>query len=404
MAREGLRFNLGIAIQDAAKRNRIITRKALKIKYGNQLLLVDLVVQPMTEPASVRGFFLVIFHDKTSPETAAEQKQTHPATDDTYILTLEHELRSAKEYLQTTNEELETSNEELKSTNEELQSVNEELQSTNEELETSKEELQSTNEELITVNTELQSKVEELSAVNNDINNLLSSTEIGTIFLDMNLCIKRYTPSTTRVFNLIPTDVGRPISDITSNLKIKNVVQRAREVLDTLVRQEIELQDNSGVWYSMRIMPYRTLENVIEGAVLSFVDISQMKELTNLKRLETILHDSCDAILVQDFKGNIQSWSRGAEQMYGWGKAEALSMNIVELIPADKQKESALISKKLARGEKIKSFETQRLCKNGKIVDILLTATTLLDEKGRPEEIATIERDISELKHIRNSR
>ena len=195
-----------------------------------------------------------------------------------------------------------------------------------------------------------------------------------------------------------------PISDITSNLKIKNVVQRAREVLDTLVRREIELQDNNGVWYSMRILPYRTMENVIEGVVLSFVDISQMKELTNLKRLTTILHDSYDAILVQDFKGNILSWSRGARQMYGWDKAEALSMNIVELIPAGKREEFALISKRLARGEKIEPFETQRVCKNGKIIDILLTATTLLDPKGRPEEIATIERDISELKQLRNSR
>ena len=400
MAREGLRFKLGKATQEAARQHREIISKGLNIRYNNRFLAVDIIVRPLATPASASGFFLVIFDDKTAPQSTVEEKHAAKAVADPYIQTLEQELRSTKEYLQTTNEELETSNEELKSTNEELQSVNEELQSTNEELETSKEELQSTNEELVTVNAELQSKVEELSTVNNDINNLLSSTEIGTIFLDLDLRIKRYTPPVIRIFNLIPTDVGRPISDITTNIRINDVKKRAREVLDNLVRQEIELQDTDGTWYSMRVMPYRTMENVIEGIVLTFVDISQMKELTNLKRLAAVMHDSYDAILVQDFEGNIRSWSRGARHMYGWDKVEALSMNISALIPADKRQEYDSIIRRLAKGESIKPFETQRRCKNGKIIEIRLTATTLMDNNGRPVEIATIERDISEWKRF----
>ena len=295
MAREGLRFKLGQAIQNAAGQNKVILSEGIRIKHDSRLHIVDIAVRPLTEPAAVQGFFLVTFIDQTPVEIPPEDKPNNNDGGDPYILSLEYELSSTKEYLQSTNEELETSNEELKSTNEELQSVNEELQSTNEELETSKEELQSTNEELVTVNAELHAKVEELSTVNNDINNLLSSTEIGTIFLDIHLCIKRYTPSVTRLFNLIPTDVGRPITDITSNLTMEDVNKRAREVLDNLSRQEIEIQDTDGIWYSMRIMPYRTLENVIEGVVLTFVDISHMKEMTNLKRLAAILHDSGDA-------------------------------------------------------------------------------------------------------------
>ncbi len=199
---------------------------------------------------------------------------------DQRLTTLERELRAKEEYLQTTVEELETANEELKSTNEELQSANEELQSTNEELETSKEELQSVNEELVTVNTELQKKIEELSRANNDMNNLMAGTNIGTLFLDHQLRIQRYTPATTSVINLIQTDIGRPVSDIVSRFKdYDRLVPDTRAVLDTLIPKEEQVQTQEGQWFQMRIQPYRTLENVIEGAVLTFVDITEQKKL-----------------------------------------------------------------------------------------------------------------------------
>jgi two-component system, chemotaxis family, CheB/CheR fusion protein len=193
---------------------------------------------------------------------------------------LRQELRAKEEYLQSINEELETSNEELQAANEELQSVNEELQSTNEELETSKEELQSINEELATVNTELQSKVADLSRANNDMANLLAGTGIGSIFVDHALHIQRFTPAVTHLINLIPADVGRPVSHIASNLAgYDRLVADVRAVLDTLVPTEIEVQTQAGVWYSLRIRPYRTLDNVIEGAVITFVEITEQKAM-----------------------------------------------------------------------------------------------------------------------------
>jgi two-component system CheB/CheR fusion protein len=190
---------------------------------------------------------------------------------DEEIKVLETELKAAKEYLQSTIEELQTSNEELKSTNEEVQS-------TNEELETSREELQSANEELVTVNTELQNKVDELSLTTNDLNNLLASTDVATIFLDSNLRIKRYTPTAVRIFHLLPTDVGRPITDITSRVASFDIYKAAGEVQQTLIRQTRDVQIENDRWYSIRVMPYRTIENNIEGVVLTFIDITDLKE------------------------------------------------------------------------------------------------------------------------------
>ena len=404
MAREGLKYKLSTALHKAVDQKKTIITEGLKIKHNNIFHSVDLVVRPLTESGFTQGFMLVMFDDKTVPELVTGEITAKKDNVDPYALSLEKELQSTKEFLQTTNEELETSNEELKSTNEELQSVNEELQSTNEELETSKEELQSTNEELVTVNAELQKKIEALSEANNDINNLLASTEIGTIFLDIHLCIKRFTPAITKLFNLIQTDIGRPIGDITARILIDDIVERSRRVLSDLVRQEIELQDKKGNWYSMRIAPYRTLENVIDGVVLTFIDISKLKQVEELNRLATVVRDSNDAITVQDLAGNILAWNKGAEQMYGWSEAEALQMNIQQIVPKSKIKELEELIKKLKKSERVTSFATQRLCKNGQTLNVWLTVTALKDEKGKPFEIATTERDVSELKQLRKTK
>ncbi len=400
MARKGLRYKLNTALHQALKQKKTIVSKGLGIQDNNKLRTVDLVVRPIADPEFSQGFMLVMFEDRTSQEPVPKNIKAECNTDDPYVLSLEQELLSTREYLQTTNEELETSNEELKSTNEELQSVNEELQSTNEELETSKEELQSTNEELVTVNAELIKKVDELSEVNNDINNLLASTEIGTVFLDINLCIKRFTPAAVKIFNLIHTDIGRPISDITSKILIDDLYDRSREVLQTLVRQEAEVQDRNGLWYSMRLMPYRTLENVIDGVVINFVDISKVKEVKDLNRLATVVRDSNDAVTVQDLDGNILAWNKGATQMYGWSESEALKMNIRDLVPKNQLKELATLTKKIKNNEPAASLVTQRLCKNRKILAVWLTVTGLKDENNRLVELATTERDITEFKNI----
>ena len=215
-----------------------------------------------------------------APESPAPAAADGPgAESDSRVAALEQELRAKEEYLQTTIEEMETANEELTSTNEELQSVNEEMQSTNEEMETAKEELQSVNEELATVNAELQTRVVELARANNDMNNLLAGTGVGTLFVDMQLRIARFTPATTPLINLIQSDVGRPIGHIVSNLVgYDHLVEDVQTVLDTLVPHEVEVQTKAGAWYLLRIRPYRTLENIIEGAVITFADISKRRE------------------------------------------------------------------------------------------------------------------------------
>jgi two-component system CheB/CheR fusion protein len=281
MAREGLRLELTTAIRKVVAHKEAIHYRGLRVKANGETHALNLTVQPVLEPASMLGLMLVIFED-VLPENdlqvvgAPEDEITDT---DQRIMELEQELRAKEEYLQTAIEELETSNEELKSTNEELQSANEELQSTNEELETSKEELQSVNEELVTVNTELQRKLDELAQANNDMNNLLAGTDIGTVFVDNDLCIQRFTPPATKLINLIQTDIGRPIVHIASNLDYDHLVEDVQGVLDSLTPSQTEVTSREGRWYLMRILPYRTLENVIEGAVMTFVDITTQKEM-----------------------------------------------------------------------------------------------------------------------------
>ena len=371
MAREGLRPGLTTALHKAVALNAPVRHPGLRIRSNGDFTIVNLTVQPVPAgPDSdlAAKLFLVVFEDAPTPgpqpsETAAVLdaggEASENATDvDARVATLKQELRAKEEYLQTTNEELATSNEELRSANEEMQSVNEELQSTNEELETSKEELQSVNEELATVNTELQNKVADLSRSNNDMNNLLAGTGIGTIFVDHQLRIQRFTPAATQVINLILTDVGRPVGHIVSNLVgYDRLVADVREVLDSLVPKEFEVQTQTGAWYLLRIRPYRTLENVIEGAVITFNEITELKkakaalrESEVLLRLAVVVRDAHDAITVQDLEGRILAWNPGAERMYGWSEAEALAMNVCDLIPEDRREEALAVFRQLSQG------------------------------------------------------
>jgi two-component system CheB/CheR fusion protein len=291
MAREGLRRDLATALHKAAGIHEMVCHPGLRVKTNGGFTSVNLTIRPVVRASAATGeapLYLVILEEAPPivPEQAepavlpaiAQADEPH-ADADARVAALKQELRAKEEYLQTANEELETSNEELKSSNEEMQSVNEELQSTNEELETSKEELQSVNEELATVNVELQTKVADLSRANNDMNNLLAGTGIATVFVDHQLRILRFTPSATRIINLILSDVGRPVAHIVSNLAgYDRLPEDVQAVLDGLIPKELEVQTRSGEWYAMRILPYRTLDNVIEGAVITFVDISEAKK------------------------------------------------------------------------------------------------------------------------------
>jgi two-component system CheB/CheR fusion protein len=281
MAREGLRFELGSAFQKALRQKAAITTKGLNVdtSFGQQS--VAITVQAIDEPEALRGMVMIIFTDVATPllEKKTPGRSKTASSGNSGDLKVEHELQEVREALQATREEMQSSQEELTSTNEELQSTNEELQSTNEELTTSREEMQSLNEELQTVNAEQQSKMDELARVNNDMRNLLNSTGIVTVFLDNELHVRRFTTGADKLFKLIPGDVGRPLSDIASNLIYPDMTEEAQEVLRTLAFSEKQIIATDGRWFSVRIMPYRTMEDIIAGVVITFSNITAAKTL-----------------------------------------------------------------------------------------------------------------------------
>ena len=280
MAREGLRFELGSAFQQVLRQKGSITVKGLKPGGEESGQTVDITVRAIEEPEALQGMVMIVFNDAAAlPQKKKTGRSKATSNDSERVLELDKELRLARELLQATREEMQSSHEELVSTNEEFLSTNEELQSTNEELTTSREELQSLNEELQTVNAEQQAKLEELARADNDMRNLLNSTEIVTVFLDNKLHIRRFTSGADKLFKLLPGDIGRPLSDITSDLLYPQMTEEAQEVLRTLAFSVKQITTTDGRWFSVRIMPYRTMEDVIGGLVITFTDITRAKHL-----------------------------------------------------------------------------------------------------------------------------
>jgi two-component system CheB/CheR fusion protein len=287
MARDGLRQVLPGAFRKAMQSYDTIKISNIKVGFNGGTQFFDLIVQRIENPTAVKGLIMVVFFDvlKVEKTETGKIKTSKQITSDMQK-ELEIELHSSKEDLQRSNEdlqstreEMQTSQEELKSTNEELQSTNEELQSTNEELTTSKEEMQSLNEELQTVNIELQFKINDFVQANNDMKNLLNSTEIATLFLDKELCIRRFTDAVTKLFKLRSSDVGRPFTDLVSDLKYPEIDSDARQVLKSLSTIETSITTDDNRWYNVRIMPYRTYDDRIDGLVITFNDVTAAKKL-----------------------------------------------------------------------------------------------------------------------------
>jgi two-component system CheB/CheR fusion protein len=259
---------------------------------------------------------------------------------------LEKELQDTREEVQNMLEEMQTSQEELKSTNEELQSTNEELQSSNEELTTSEEEMQSLNEELQTVNVELQSKVDEFSRVNNDMKNLLNSTDIATLFLDKELNIRRFTIQATKIFKLIKSDIGRPFTDQVSDLVYPELAADALEVLRTLIFIQKQISTKDGRWFSIRIMPYRTFDDRIDGLVITFINTSDIKQLevelhetSQIHRL--LLNSSSDVIIKLSTNSKILEFNPEAEKFFGKKREDVINQNFIQMfIPKAVQKKT----------------------------------------------------------------
>ena len=526
MAREDLRYALTNAFQKALRQTETVTLKNLVTGTNGGKQILDVSIRHLSEPNALHGMVMIVFTDVAGePKTKTTGKLRGGNT--ARRTELEQEIEHSRQETQSIREEMQTSQEELKSTNEELQSTNEELQSTNEELSTSKEEMQSMNEELHMVNQELQARMDETSSMHNDMKNLLNSTDIAMVFLDTGLCVRRFNAETSKVTRLIPSDVGRPISDIASALLYPELADDARQVLLTLIKVERQIPTPDGNWFAAIILPYRTLQNMIDGVVITFVDITKIKraeellrdseerferlfveaplgvalidsltghiyevnpmfakiagrtmeemvqidwmsithlddvqkdldnmallnageidgfqmekrylhhdgtavwinmtiapvkvedkahprhlcmieDITKRKqveeslrkanevlRLAVVVRDAHDAVTVQDLDGRIIAWNPGAVRMYGWSEAEALAMNVRDRIPKGLRKEALARVFQLSRAEILEPYRTQRITKDGRIVEVWLTATAMVNEVGQMYAMATTER------------
>ncbi|GGR38969.1 chemotaxis protein CheB [Deinococcus ruber] len=288
MARDGLRYELSAALRQVAETQREVVQSGLRIEIDGVYRRLDLIVRPLDLPRLEQPLILIVF--QLAPQTAPQE--TAPDNDRLSVIQeLERELKYSRGYLQANLEEMEVSVEQLKTTNEELQSTNEELQSTNEELMTSKEELQSLNEELITINAEHQMIITDLAQANDDMKNLLDSAGIATVFLDNDLKIKRFTPRITGVIHLIPSDVGRSITHLVTNLRYDALERDSLEVLRTLTPFETDVQTKDGNWYLMKVAPYRTFDNFIDGVVIVFASITTIKRLERQVQVSALYAD-----------------------------------------------------------------------------------------------------------------
>jgi two-component system CheB/CheR fusion protein len=336
MAREELNYELSEAVHKATASRQEVVADNVKLRLDTGVQLLRLTVKVLEETELLSGLLLVVFEEQPTSRKVRLSKADGTAGPDAQVQTLEKELQYTKHRLQTTIEEMESSVEELKSTNEELQSANEELQSTNEEAMTNKEEMQSLNEELMTLNMQYLSKTEELSQAANDMKNLLDATEIATIFLDNDMVIKRFTPPVHRIVSLLPADVGRPITHFANTLRHETLAQDVQHVLDRLVTVEANIQTTQGEWYAMRILPYRTLDNYISGAVITFADITDLKTLEaqlqeSTRMAESIVETLREPLLVLDTHQRVLAMSGAFATLFGLDAAAAKGQSLREL-------------------------------------------------------------------------
>jgi PAS domain-containing protein len=280
MAREGLRAPLFYALKKAGQQREPLQLPGLEIAGPDGVQIVDVTVQALREPAPLHGMTMVVFRDRIPASQSRHQGKAKSAEQATHLA----ELQRFRDEILSLQEEARATREELQSSNEELQSTNEELQSANEELTTSKEEMQSMNEELQTINSELQTKLDDLALAQSDMQNVLNSIEIAILFLDQYLNVRRYTDRASKIINLRESDLGRPLSDLTTRLLYPELHADAVETLRTLVFCEKQIPTSDGRWFAVRIMPYRRLDNVIDGVVITLVDISAAKALETALR------------------------------------------------------------------------------------------------------------------------
>ena len=397
MLREGLRNEFPASFRQAIMKKECVIMHGVTVGTNEGSLSLNISIQWLDHPEPLKGMVMIIFSDL--PKIAVV-KSTKAKGENGLVSTkyseLEQELQNMREEMRSTLEEMQTSQEEQKSTNEELQSTNEELQSTNEELTTSKEEMQSLNEELQTVNAELQSKVDEFTRVNNDMKNLLNSTDIATLFLDKNLNIRRFTNQATKIFKLIKSDIGRPITDQTSNLIYPELAADAHEVLRTLVYLEKQISTSDGQWFSIRIMPYRTFDDRIDGLVITLINISDLKlmevELREKEQMHRLLLNSSSDIFIKlsaDLK--VLEFNSEAERFFGMKQKEVIDHSYIQLfIPDSNREETEKEMKNRLYEMKDGKIKTQVLSASNNLSIIEWSVSVLYNSLNEPAEMIII--------------
>ena len=391
MLREGLQSEFPIAFRKAILTKETVILHNIRIGSNDSSLTANVKIQWIEKPEPLKNMVMIIFTDV--PTIADAKKSTQKGKMVIGSLRqskLEEELQHAREEMQSSLEEMNTSQEELKSTNEELQSTNEELQSTNEELTTSKEEMQSLNEELQTVNAELQSKVDEYSRVNNDMKNLLNSTDIATLFLDKELNIRRYTNQTTKIFKLIKSDIGRPFTDQASDLDYPELVDDALEVLRTLILIEKQIATKDGRWFSIRIMPYRTYDDRIDGLVITFFNMSSQKQievqLNESKQMNRLLFDlSSDKIIKLSPELKIVEFNTEAGKFFSKKREDMLDQNFIKsFVPEPERKRTEKELKKLFAEAQDSKLRLKVIADGDQILDVEWSANLILNDQKIP--------------------
>jgi two-component system CheB/CheR fusion protein len=406
MVRPEFAVELRTAIQRAGKQDASIRKDGILIKRNGRLKEVNLEVVPFKGHGDEQ-FFLVLFQesrgpDSGEPEPQSSQAKSRPAGDKE-VVRLQRELETTKGHLQSIIEEHEATNEELKSANEEVLSSNEELQSTNEELETAQEELQSSNEELVTINEQLQNRNQELSQLSDDWTNLLTGLNIPVVMLGKDRRIRRFTAPAEKLLNLIPTDIGRLISNIRPNVKVPNLDNLIAEVIDQVVQKEVEIQDRDGRSYSMRIRPYRTADNRIDGVLMIFIDIHDLKTTQAALRertsfAEAVMESSEALVMVTTLRGRIVAFNRACQNISGYKRDEMVGKVIWQspLIPKIEMESVKAVYRRLAARHAPVFHENHWIAKSGVQRLISWNSAPMPRASGHPDYVVRIGADITE--------
>jgi two-component system CheB/CheR fusion protein len=387
-----LRIDLRAGLYQASQHGTEVLLPPVSLTVAGGTVLTGVRVVPAHEAGET--LFLVLFEALPAGDESTQAKAARLEADP-LARHLDAEIERLKAQLRETVEQYEASTEELKASNEELQAMNEELRAATEELETSREELQSINEELTTVNHELKSKVEQLSHSNSDMQNLMDATQIATIFLDRDLRITRFTPAAVKLFNLIAGDLGRPLTDMASQLDYPELGDDALRVLERLVPVEREVSQSSGSWFLARLMPYRTLDDRIAGVVFTFIDITERKQAEEMRLwLSAVVSSTSDAIISFALDETILSWNSGAQRLFGYTANEAIGQPLRMLAVEGVGDEERLIAE-VAAGRSLDNFESVRRRKDGSRVHVALTASPIKDDHGRVLAGTAMARDIT---------